>query len=71
MRPEIRVAFTGPRNEVGGVGVVLDEPTAPEVGDAFLVAGGSDDRERVEVDGSFDGVGGIGGLAVGEDGEAF
>lgn len=71
MRPEIRVAFTGPRNEVGGVGVVLDEPAAPEVGDAFLVAGGSDDRKSVEIDGSFDGVGGIGGLAVGKDGEAF
>lgn len=71
VRPEPRVAFAGPGNEVGGVGVVLDEPTAPEIGDAFLVAGGPDDGERMEIDGSLDGVGGIGGLAVGEDGEAF
>ncbi len=71
VRPELRVAFAGPGNEVGGVGVILDEPSAPEIGDAFLVAGGPDDGESMEIDGPFDGVGGIGGLAIGENGEAF
>ena len=71
MGPELRLCFSGPGDEVGGVGVVLDEPAAPEVGDAFLVAGGTDDAEGVEVDGAFDGVGGFGGGGGDEDGVAF
>lgn len=69
--PEPRVGFSGPGDEVGGVGVVLDEPAAPEVGDAFLVARGADDAEGVQVDGAFDGVGGFGGVGGDEDGVAF
>lgn len=71
MVPEIRVGFSRPGDEVGGGGVVLDEPAAPEVGDAFLVARGADDAEGVEVDGAFDCVGRFGGFGGDEDGVAF
>ena len=69
--PEVCVGFSVPGDEVGGKVVVLDQPAAPEVGDAFLVAGGADDTEGVEIDSSFDSVGGFGGLARNENGVAF
>lgn len=71
MRPVVRVGFAGPGDEVGRGGVVLDQPAAPEVGDAFLVAGRADDGEGVEVDGAFDCVGGFGRFLVDQDGVAF
>lgn len=71
MVPEVGVGFAGPGDEVRRGGVVLDEPAAPEVGDAFLVSRGADDAEGVEVDGAFDGVGGFGGFGGDEDGVAF
>ena len=60
MRAVRRRGAVAPGHEVGGVGVVLDEPAAPEVGDAALVAGGGDDAEGVLVHGRFDDVGGRG-----------
>lgn len=71
MVPEVGVGFAVPGDEVGRVVVVLDEPAAPEVGDAFLVAGGADDAQGVQVDRAFDGVGGFGGGGGYEDGVAF
>lgn len=71
VRPEIGVGFAVPGDEVGRVRIVLDEPAAPEVGDAFLVARGADDTQGVEVDGALDGVGGFGGRGGDEDGVAF
>lgn len=70
MRPVGCGGAVGPGDEVGGVGVVLDEPAAPEVGDAALVAGGGDDAEGVLIDGGFDDVGGGGGGEVVEGGVA-
>lgn len=61
VRPVGRRGARGPGDEVGGVRVVLDEPAAPEVGDAALVARGADDAEGVLVHGCFDHVGGGGG----------
>lgn len=54
----------------GGIVLVLDQPAAPEVVDAFLVTRGGDDVDGVEVNGPFDDVGGIRGLAVDKDGVA-
>lgn len=65
--PEVGVGLVLELDEARGVLVVLDDPAAPEVRDALLVAGRADDGDGVQVDGLFDGVGGLGGLAVDED----
>ena len=61
MRPVGRSGAVAPGHEIRGVGLVLDQPAAPQVGDAALVAGAGDDAEGVLVDGGFDDVGGRGG----------
>lgn len=71
MVPEVSVGFPVPSNEIGGIGIVLDKPALPEVGDAFLVARRTDDTESMEVDSAFDGIRGFGGDGGDEDGVAF
>ena len=71
MAPVIDVRLVLERDEVQRVLVVLYEPAAPEVRDAFLVARGADHAQGVQVDGALDGVGGLGDVVVDEDGVAL
>ena len=58
-------------DEDGGIVLVLNEPSLPQVMKAFLVARGADDSQCVQVDGLFNSVRGGRGLAVDDDGEAM
>ncbi|TLS26982.1 hypothetical protein PpBr36_04011 [Pyricularia pennisetigena] len=44
-------------NKVGGIILILNQPTAPQVTDAFLIARGADDAQGMQVDGAFNDVG--------------
>jgi hypothetical protein len=68
MGPEVGVGLVLKLHEAGWVLVVLHNPAAPEVGDALLVARGADDGHSVQIDGFLDGVGGLSGLAVNQNG---
>ena len=67
MVPVVGVGFLGPGNEVGRVLVILHEPAAPEVGDAFLIARAANDAQGVQVNRTLDGIGSLRGLAFDED----
>lgn len=51
--------------------IILDQPAAPEVVDAFLVARRANDTERMEVNGTLDDIGGFCGLIGDNEGIAF
>lgn len=50
MGEERRVVLVLVVDEAGRVVLVLHQPPSPEVADAFLVTGGPDDHEAVEID---------------------
>ena len=71
MGPEARVVLVVVLDECRRVVLVLHQPAAPQVVDAFLVARAADDPKRVQVDCLFDHVGGLGRFVVDDDRVAF
>jgi len=63
--------FMGVWNKSAWIGIVLDQPATPKVGNAFLVSATSYDSQTVEVNSSFDDISRFSLLAVNEDGVAL
>ena len=71
MVPIVGVGLVLPGDEVGRVLIILDQPAAPQILDAFLIAGRADDAKSMEVDRSFDSVRRLRLLAIDHDRVSF
>lgn len=67
MDPEVGIVLVLVLDEIGRVTLFLAEPAVPEVLDAFLVARGADDSQRMEVNCTLNDIGGTGVFPVSED----
>lgn len=71
MDPVVGVCFVLVRHKAISVFVILHEPALPQIRYAFLVTGGTNDPEGMQIDGTFDYIRSSSFLAVDENGEAF
>ena len=71
MYPIVCLSFVLVGHEVDRVGLILNEPASPEIGDALLVTRRTNYSESVQVDSTFNNVSRFSLLAGDEDGVAL